>query len=47
VDVVGFAVGFGHWQTGASDVTIDDHVVKTEKRRQRTPLLQRFISLHC
>jgi anaerobic selenocysteine-containing dehydrogenase len=32
--VVSFALGFGHWATGASDVTIDGHVIKGEKRRQ-------------
>lgn len=32
--VVSFALGFGHWQTGASDITIDGHVIKGEKRRQ-------------
>ncbi len=32
--VVSFALGFGHWATGASDVTIDGHVIRGEKRRQ-------------
>jgi anaerobic selenocysteine-containing dehydrogenase len=32
--VVSFALGFGHWATGASDVTIDGHLIKGEKRRQ-------------
>ena len=31
--VVTFALGFGHWATGASDVTIDGHVIKGEERR--------------
>ncbi len=31
--VVSFALGFGHWATGASDVTIDGHVIKGEARR--------------
>jgi len=32
--VVSFALGFGHWATGASDVTIDGYVIKGEVRRQ-------------
>lgn len=32
--VVSFALGFGHWATGANDITIDGHVIKGEKRRQ-------------
>jgi tetrathionate reductase subunit A len=32
--VVSFALGFGHWATGASDITIDGMVVKGEKRRR-------------
>jgi anaerobic selenocysteine-containing dehydrogenase len=32
--VISFALGFGHWATGASDVTIDGHVIKGEKRRE-------------
>jgi anaerobic selenocysteine-containing dehydrogenase len=32
--VVSFALGFGHWATGASDVEIDGHVIRGEKRRQ-------------
>ncbi len=32
--VVSFALGFGHWATGASDVEIDGHVIRAEKRRQ-------------
>jgi tetrathionate reductase subunit A len=32
--VVSFALGFGHWATGASDMTIDGMVVKGEKRRR-------------
>jgi tetrathionate reductase subunit A len=31
--VVSFALGFGHWATGASDVTIDGSVIKGEPRR--------------
>jgi tetrathionate reductase subunit A len=31
--VVSFALGFGHWATGAEDVTIDGYVIKGEKRR--------------
>ena len=31
--VVSFALGFGHWATGAGDVTIDGHVIKGEARR--------------
>lgn len=33
--VVSFALGFGHWATGASDVTIDGHLIKGEARRQK------------
>jgi tetrathionate reductase subunit A len=32
--VISFALGFGHWATGASDVIIDGHVIRAEKRRQ-------------
>lgn len=32
--VVSFALGFGHWATGAGDVLIDGHVIKGEERRQ-------------
>ena len=32
--VVSFALGFGHWATGAGDVTIDGYTVKGDKRRQ-------------
>ncbi|ROO52197.1 molybdopterin-dependent oxidoreductase iron-sulfur protein [Micromonospora sp. Llam0] len=32
--VVSFALGFGHWATGASNVTIDGHTVKGEPRRK-------------
>ncbi len=32
--VVSFALGFGHWATGAADITIDGHLIKGEKRRQ-------------
>lgn len=31
--VVSFALGFGHWATGASDVEIDGVVIRGEKRR--------------
>ena len=31
--VTSFALGFGHWATGASDVTIDGNVIKGEPRR--------------
>ena len=31
--VVSFALGFGHWATGAADVTIDGHVIQGEPRR--------------
>lgn len=31
--VVSFALGFGHWATGASDVTIDAAVIKGDARR--------------
>lgn len=32
--VISFALGFGHWATGASDVVIDGHLIRGEKRRQ-------------
>jgi tetrathionate reductase subunit A len=32
--VISFALGFGHWATGASDVEIDGEVIQGEKRRQ-------------
>jgi tetrathionate reductase subunit A len=32
--VISFALGFGHWATGASDVEIDCEIIKGEKRRQ-------------
>ncbi len=32
--VVSFALGFGHWATGASDVVIDGHLIRAEKRRK-------------
>ena len=32
--VVSFALGFGHWATGACDVTIDGVTIKAEPRRQ-------------
>jgi len=31
--VVSFALGFGHWATGAADVVIDGHVIQGEPRR--------------
>jgi len=31
--VISFALGFGHWATGANDVTIDGHVIRGEPRR--------------
>ncbi|AXA37141.1 MAG: molybdopterin oxidoreductase [Candidatus Hydrogenedentota bacterium] len=31
--VVSFALGFGHWATGASDLTIDEHTIRGEARR--------------
>ena len=31
--VVSFALGFGHWATGAADITIDGHVIKGDPRR--------------
>jgi len=31
--VTSFVLGFGHWATGANDVTIDGTVIKGEKRR--------------
>lgn len=31
--VTSFALGFGHWATGAADTTIDGHVIKGETRR--------------
>jgi tetrathionate reductase subunit A len=33
--VVSFALGFGHWATGANDVTIDGVVIKGEERRRK------------
>jgi tetrathionate reductase subunit A len=33
--VVSFALGFGHWATGANDVTIDGTVIRGEARRRR------------
>ncbi len=33
--VVSFALGFGHWATGACDVVIDGHVIRGEPRRSR------------
>ena len=32
--VISFALGFGHWATGANDVTIDGQLIKGEPRRQ-------------
>jgi anaerobic selenocysteine-containing dehydrogenase len=31
--VTSFALGFGHWATGASDITVDGHLIKGETRR--------------
>ncbi len=31
--VISFALGFGHWATGASDIVIDQHVIRGEPRR--------------
>ncbi len=31
--VISFALGFGHWATGAADMVIDGHVIKGEPRR--------------
>lgn len=31
--VVSFALGFGHWATGADDIEIDGHVIRGEARR--------------
>lgn len=31
--VISFALGFGHWATGASDMRIDGHLIKGEPRR--------------
>ncbi|MEX2214176.1 MAG: molybdopterin-dependent oxidoreductase [Phycisphaeraceae bacterium] len=31
--VISFTLGFGHWATGAADITIDGHVIKGEERR--------------
>ena len=31
--VVSFALGFGHWATGASDITINGQLIKGEPRR--------------
>jgi anaerobic selenocysteine-containing dehydrogenase len=33
--VISFALGFGHWATGASDVVIDGHRIRGEARRAR------------
>jgi len=33
--VVSFALGFGHWATGAGDVVIDGHLIRGEPRRAR------------
>lgn len=33
--VVSFALGFGHWATGASDLEVDGHVVEGDPRRAR------------
>jgi anaerobic selenocysteine-containing dehydrogenase len=33
--VVSFALGFGHWATGASDIIIDGETIKGDPRRER------------
>jgi len=33
--VVSFALGYGHWSTGAADLAIDGDVIKGEERRSR------------
>jgi anaerobic selenocysteine-containing dehydrogenase len=33
--VISFSLGFGHWATGAVDMTIDGHVLKGEPRRAK------------
>lgn len=33
--VVSFALGFGHWATGASSFEIDGHVIQGEERRTK------------
>jgi anaerobic selenocysteine-containing dehydrogenase len=33
--VISFALGYGHWSTGASDLTIDGELIKGEERRSR------------
>ncbi|MEX2550200.1 MAG: molybdopterin dinucleotide binding domain-containing protein, partial [Nitriliruptoraceae bacterium] len=33
--VVSFALGFGHWATGANDVTIDGTIIKGDQRRRK------------
>mgnify|MGYP001205409924 CR=1 FL=1 len=32
--IVSFALGFGHWATGSSDIEIDGHIVRGEARRK-------------
>jgi tetrathionate reductase subunit A len=32
--VISFALGFGHWSTGAGDMLVDGHLIKGEPRRQ-------------
>lgn len=32
--VISFALGFGHWATGASDIEVDGHLVAGEERRR-------------
>ena len=31
--VISFALGFGHWATGAADIIIDGHTIRGETRR--------------
>jgi len=33
--VISFALGFGNWATGASDVVIDEHLIKGHPARSR------------
>ncbi len=33
--VISFALGFGHWATGAADITIDGHIIKGDPSRAR------------
>jgi hypothetical protein len=33
--IVSFALGFGHWATGAVDIEVDGHLVQGEPRRAK------------